>query len=310
MAHVPEEDYLPDDPTRVMLPKRLLNFCRSYAAVENGPGSDDEEPPAADDDALPLAADARVPAAETSTPPSTGAGDPEPEVEPVSPPPTPPVERFLRTTRVAVMPNGNVRCGSRRYLEVDDDLVKLRNTCAFDTLLQMFACAALDGGPPFGPRALGAGGGAAEPPGPFVELLRSLVKDGPSDKALELRAGILREAFPGTAVYRRGVYHYDLNCYVKAMADKVLTDELPTGRARRGCTEPACPRPRRTEAVATIAYSSQTGRFDGFQEAVAEEVGPLKVPCPGCPGEWTSEIELTDHLLVEVLNIPPGERTR
>lgn len=211
----------------------------------------------------------------------------------------------LMTRRIAILRNGSAM--PIRYGYMKDVRIEVQNTCAFDTLVQMFACATVDS-EPFGNRMLRG----VEPPGLFVQLIQSLLKIGATSATYNLRVQILYSAFPHDPAFKSSADTFariSCDCHVKAMADKVLTSDLPTGLERRYCSDPACPRPSKTVPVASVPYSSCTGGFDDkFPETIDGLTKPVRSPCvhDSCQGEWTIEIALADHMLVEVQNIPSG----
>lgn len=228
------------------------------------------------------------------------------DAPPASPPPPPlPRRNPVTAKRVAILRNGSAM--PIRYGYMDDIRIEVQNTCAFDTLVQMFACATVDS-EPFGDRMLRGD----RPPGLFVQLIRSLLKVGATSATYDLRARILYSAFPHDPAFKSSADTFArISCdyHVKAMADKVLTGDLPTGLERRYCSDPACPRPSKTVPVASVPYSYGTGGFDrDFPESVDGLIRPVRSVCAqnGCQAEWTIEITLADHMLVEVQNIPSG----
>lgn len=211
----------------------------------------------------------------------------------------------MMTRLIAILRNGSAM--PIRYGYIKDARIEVQNTCAFDTLVQMFACATVNS-ERFGNRMLRGD----EPPGLFVQLIQSLLKIGATSATYDLRVQILYSAFPHDPAFKSSADTFariSCDCHVKAMADKVLTSDLPTGLERRYCSDPTCSRPSKTIRVASVPYSSCTGGFEeGFPETVDGLIKPVKSPCAydGCQGEWTIEIALTDHMLVEVQNIPSG----
>lgn len=198
---------------------------------------------------------------------------------------------------------GVILNGSSKKLKcsiINKNKIELLNTCAFDTLVQLFACAATDsirfGNYIFNDNNKGV----------FFELLRHLIKSGVTKTIYDFRAKMLYQTFPRDELLRF-ITRVGCHCYITEMVNKILID-IPMAYEYHGCSNKHCERVKETVKVKCITYSSHYGHFGDLEVNINDLVKPTSSLCnENCKGIWTIKTILKDHVLIEVSNIPPGK---
>ncbi|KAL4089147.1 hypothetical protein QTP88_024215 [Uroleucon formosanum] len=183
---------------------------------------------------------------------------------------------------------------------INNNKIELLNTCAFDTLVQLFACATTDsiqfGNYIFDDNKSGL----------FYELLRCITKNGVTNKVYDLRTNILYHIFPHDELLR-SIVRVGCHCDIREiMINKVLNDVIMADEIHR-CSNDQCQRIMKKVPVKCIPYSSRSEDFGDLQVHIDDLIKPSSTLCAGfnnCEGIWTIETVLKSHVLIEVSNIP------
>lgn len=189
----------------------------------------------------------------------------------------------------------NMRCRI-----INKNKIELLNTCAFDTLVQLFACATTDS-IQFGNYIFDN-----NKSGLFFELLRCITKNGVTNKVYDLRAKILYHIFPHDELLR-SIVRVGCHCHIREMINKVLNDVIMADEIHR-CSNDRCQRIMKKVPVKCIPYSSHSKDFGDLQVQIDDLIKSSSSLCSfnNCEGIWTVEKVLKSHILIEVSNIPEG----
>lgn len=186
---------------------------------------------------------------------------------------------------------------------INNNKIELLNTCAFDTLVQLFACATTDsiqfGNYIFDENKAGL----------FFEILRCITKNGVTNKVYDLRANILYHIFPHDELLR-SIVRVGCHCHIREMINKVLTDVTMADEIHR-CSNDQCKRIMKTVPIKCIPYSSHSGDFGDLQVHIDGLIKSSSSVCSfsNCEGIWSIKTVLKSHILIEVSNIPEGKHT-
>jgi len=200
---------------------------------------------------------------------------------------------------LGIMINGSSK--KMRCRKINNNKIELLNTCAFDTLVQLFACAAMDS-ITFGNYIFDE-----NKSGLFFELLRCITKNGVTNKVYDLRADILYHLFPHDELLR-SIVRVGCHCHIREMINKVLDDVIMANEIHR-CSNAQCQRILKTVPVKCITYSSHSADFEDFQVQIEDLIKSSSTLCSfnNCEGIWTNETVLKSYILIEVSNIPEGK---
>lgn len=200
---------------------------------------------------------------------------------------------------LGVILNGSLKKMKCRI--INNNKIELLNTCAFDTLVQLFACATTDS-IQFGNYIFDE-----NKSGLFFELLRCVTKNGVTNKVYDLRANILYHVFPHDELLR-SIVRVGCHCHIREMINKVLNDVIMAEEMHR-CSNDQCRRIMKTVSIKCIPYSSHSNDFGDLQVHIEDLIKSSSSLCSfnNCEGIWTIETVLKNHILIEVSNIPEGK---
>jgi len=184
---------------------------------------------------------------------------------------------------------------------INKNKIELLNTCAFDTLVQLFACATIDS-IQFGNYIFDK-----NKSGLFIELLKCIIENGVTNRVYDLRANILYHIFPHDELLR-SIIRVGCHCHIREMINKVLNDVIMADEIHR-CSNNQCQRLMKTVPITCIPYSSHSEDFGDLQVNINYLVKSSSSLCGfnNCGGLWTIETVLKNHILIEVSNIPEGK---
>ncbi|KAF0735678.1 Uncharacterized protein FWK35_00026844, partial [Aphis craccivora] len=184
---------------------------------------------------------------------------------------------------------------------INNNKIELLNTFAFDTLVQLFACATTDS-IQFGKYIFDE-----KKSGLFFELLRCITKNGVTNKVYDLRVNILYHIFPHDELLR-SIVRVGCHCHIREMVNKVLNEVIMADEIHR-CSNDQCQRPMKTVPLTCIPYSSHTEDFGDLQVQIDDLIKSKSNLCNfnNCECLWTIETVLKNHILIEVSSIPEVE---
>lgn len=181
---------------------------------------------------------------------------------------------------------------------INKNKIELLNTCAFDTLIQLFACAATDC-IQFGYFIFNENNSDL-----IFQLIRHLIQFGVTSTVYDLRANILYHIFPHDELLR-SIIRIGCHCNIIEMVNKIFHN-LPMAYEYQSCSNDQCSRSKKRIPIKSIPYSSHFENFEELEVTINDLIKPSSSNCI-CQGMWTVERKLSEYILIEVSNIPPGK---